>query len=347
MVQNKRSLLKKFLQWISAAAALFILGVAAILIWHSAQNSTPDSSHYPFKSQQAKEEFLTFYDEKAKQWPVVSTTKMLNTSYGQTFVRISGPADADPLLLLHGGGGNALQWIPNVEAFSRHYRVFAVDDIHGHGRSIPTRAMETPEDYVRWLNEVLDALALQEPVNIAGLSYGGWVTAHYALRFPQRLNKIILITPAATVIPFSAEWIFRATPVLLSLRYFTREFMQWLAKDTIESGAEGRAAIDEYIEEKLLSVRAFNVNKMLPPDVLSDEQLHSLHVPTLFLVGENEKSYPAHKAVERLNRVAPQIQTKIIMNAGHDLAIVKAETVNRAIVEFLRQASQKESKQPE
>jgi len=59
-------------------------------------------------------------------------------------------------------------------------------------------------------------------------------------------------------------------------------------------------------------------------------------VPTLFLVGENEKIYSAKKAVQRLNEVAPQIETEVIPNAGHDLTIVQAEMVNRKVLEFLK-----------
>ena len=53
------------------------------------------------------------------------------------------------------------------------------------------------------------------------------------------------------------------------------------------------------------------------------------------LVGENEKLYSAAEAVERLNRVAPQVRTEIIPGAGHDLTFVQTELVNRRIVEFL------------
>ena len=56
------------------------------------------------------------------------------------------------------------------------------------------------------------------------------------------------------------------------------------------------------------------------------------------MVGENEKIYSPHEVLERLNKVAPQIQTKMILNAGHDLSMVKAETVNNLIIEFINQS---------
>ena len=69
--------------------------------------------------------------------------------------------------------------------------------------------------------------------------------------------------------------------------------------------------------------------------VLEDKALQRFRVPLLFLVGENEKIYSAQKAVRRLNRVAPQIKTEIIPQAGHDLWVVQADIVTRKILDFL------------
>ena len=74
---------------------------------------------------------------------------------------------------------------------------------------------------------------------------------------------------------------------------------------------------------------------MAAPDVVSDAELQSFVMPVLFAVGENEKLYSATETVERLNEVAPKIQTRIVPGAGHDLTIVQADLVNQMIVEFL------------
>jgi pimeloyl-ACP methyl ester carboxylesterase len=61
----------------------------------------------------------------------------------------------------------------------------------------------------------------------------------------------------------------------------------------------------------------------------------NLKVPTLFLVGENEVTYSAQKAIRHLNRVAPKVKTVITPDAGHDLVIVKTEWVNNEVLKFL------------
>jgi len=262
---------------------------------------------------------------------------MVNTSYGQTFVRISGPDNAPPLVLMHGVGGNSLQWISNVESLSKHYKVFAVDNVYDNGRSVYSKNMTSADDYVKWLDELFNELELDNSINIAGLSYGGWITTQYALRFPDRLNKVILLAPVGTVMQLSPGWIIRAISVAIPLKYFTRNFMYWLAEDTVNSGAEGRALIEEHIDESFLAIRSFQAKRMVNPTVLTDSELQSLDVPILFIVGENEKIYPPQEVLKRLNDVAPQIQTKLIMGAGHDLTMVQAEIVNDMILEFLSQ----------
>ena len=72
------------------------------------------------------------------------------------------------------------------------------------------------------------------------------------------------------------------------------------------------------------------------PTVLSDDELRSISIPTLFLVGEHEVIYPAHEAIGRLNSVAPQIKTELIPDAGHDLTIVQSVLVNKKVIKVLK-----------
>jgi pimeloyl-ACP methyl ester carboxylesterase len=58
-------------------------------------------------------------------------------------------------------------------------------------------------------------------------------------------------------------------------------------------------------------------------------------MPTLYLVGENEKIYSPQKAIQRLNGIAPQIKTELIPDAGHDLSVVQSAMVNQIVQDFL------------
>ena len=272
---------------------------------------------------------------RAKEWPVASETRVADTAYGPTFVRVSGSASTPPLVLLHGVSGNSLQWMPNIEALSKSFRVYAVDSIYDYGRSVYTRIIKNPDDYVVWLDELFGALGLRDSIHLMGLSYGGWLASQYALRFPQRLDKMVLLAPVGTVLPLRAEWILRAMLCALPHPYFTKRFMYWLLEDFVHRGAASRRMVDEWAEESYIALRSFKPKRMVPPTILTDAEWRHINAPTLYLVGENEKLYSAQKAVQRLHKAAAQIEAEVIPKAGHDLTFVQAELVNRKVVKFL------------
>ena len=295
-------------------------------------------AHHPFRSQKAKEEYLAYYDQRAKKWPVVSQSGAVETPYGQTFVHTSGPVQAPPLVLLPGLAFNALMWMPNVQALSADYRTYVVDPLYDYGRSTPTRPLKSRQDLVNWLDGLFDALGLGNNVNLMGISFGGWLASQYALRaqralhLPKRLAKIVLLAPAATVLPMRLEFLFRA------LGFGSRsDLIRWTFADLACRDESGRKMLEELIDDVELAARCFKKPRRIFPSVLTDKELKDLTVPTLYLVGENEKIYAARKAVQRLNRVAPQIETEIIPGAGHDLTFVQPEMVAARIIGFLKQ----------
>jgi pimeloyl-ACP methyl ester carboxylesterase len=294
--------------------------------------------YHPFRSEKAKERYLTFYDTQAKKWPVDSETMTVETSYGQTFLRISGPVSKQPLILLPGLSANSLMWMPNIEALSEYHRTYALDNIYDNGRSVYTRPITNPDDLVRWLDELLNALGFGDNINLVGISFGGWLTSHYALLFPNRLNKIVLLTPTCTVLPVGLSFYIHGALTPLPLRYFAKSMFFWLFEDCVKKDAISRMRVEEWIDNMFIGTQCFKMRRPFNPPVLKDQELQSIKVPTLYLVGENEKLYSAKKAVQRLNRVAPHIKTETIPNAGHDLAIVQAEMVNRKILDFLKQS---------
>ncbi len=255
------------------------------------------SAFHPFRSAGAKARFLNTYERKAERWPVASESRMIQTSFGQTFVRISGPEGAPPLVLLHGIGGSSLKWWPNIEALSEDFRTYAMDNIYDNGRSVYTFIFKTPDDFVNWLDELFDELGLGGSINLVGLSYGGWLTSRYALRHPERLDKIVLIAPVSTVMPLRFDWIWRASLCAIPHRHFLESFMDWMLEDLARGDASGRAILDEETESGFLAMQCFKPKPLVNPTVLTDEEWRSLRIPVLFLVGENEKLYAAQKAV--------------------------------------------------
>jgi pimeloyl-ACP methyl ester carboxylesterase len=230
-------------------------------------------------------------------------------------------------------------WAGSIAALSAHYRTYALDTITDIGMSVARRKISTPEDLVNWLDEVLAVLFPEGPFNLMGMSYGGWLASQYALRFPARLRKVVLVAPGGTVLRLSPAFFIRIMLLSIPLPGIggkpLQRMLHWLFQDTVRSGAKGRALVEKDLAEILTSARFFVLPRMIWTTVLDDEAWRRFSVPALFLVGENEKIYSAQAAVRRLNRVAPQIKTEIIPGAGHDLTIVQADLVARKVLQFL------------
>jgi len=332
---------RKILRTLAFGCGIFALIFGALVIWigseiYQATRPVELSDHHPFRSAAKKERYLAHYDARAERWPVASGTMMVDTSWGQTFVRVSGPSDGPPLVLLPGANATLLMWEPNIEALAQNHRVYAVDNIFDFGRSVYVRNLKTPDDFVSWFDELLDALDL-ESVHLAGLSYGGWIASEYALEHPERVENLVLLAPAATVLQFSPDFIKKGILCIIPHKHFIKSMLYWAMADAAVGTEENRRIVEEAADNAWLGIRCFKPKQMVAPRILSDEQLRSLAPPTLFLVGENEVIYSGSgaDAVRRLNEVAPQIITELVPDCGHDLTLVQPELINRRILEFL------------
>ena len=289
---------------------------------------------FQYRSEGARDECFAYIDAQAKrEWPVVSDSRTVPTSFGPTFVRISGPPGAFPLILLPGIATSSLMWTPNIEALSGAFRTYAVDRIGDFGKSLCTRPPHSFDDLVSWVTEFLDALDLRSGVHLAGVSYGGALAAEYALQRPSRIRRLVLIAPGATVLAVSPVLMMRLTAATVAQKRGLESVLRWLLEDAARKDPRW---MDATLDQYRLHMRS--VLRIVPmPRVWSDADWGRLRVPTLFLVGEHEKIYSPTKALQRLERIAPAVRGELVAGAGHDLTFVAAAAVNRRIVEFLNE----------
>jgi pimeloyl-ACP methyl ester carboxylesterase len=294
--------------------------------------------YHPFRSARARERYLKRYDERSRTWPVEGETRTVETRAGETFMRVCGPRGGPPLVLLPSASATSLFWSPNIVSLARSFRVYALDNIYDFGRSVYRVSFKTVDDYMDWLDALFEALGLEDDVSLMGLSYGAWLTSQYALRFPRRLRGIVLIAPPATVRQLPGAWAWYGLTALLPHRYFLKNMMRWMFPVLSRRRDEASVKLaEEILEDAFVGLRCFKLKMPVAPTVLTDEQLGKLsEVPTLFLVGEHEVIYPAEDAVRRLGKAAPAIRARIVPDAGHDITIVQAALVNKAVVDFLQ-----------
>jgi len=338
---KRRTVGSRILKYVLLGAGSILLLALALFAWiYLTLSSGPGpmemSDFHPFKSPKAKAEYLAFEDTLAAKWPVVSEQRLVKTSFGTTFMRISGPVDAPPLVLLPGGGTCSLIWNANIEALSQQYRTYALDNIYDYGRSVYTRKMESGGDMAAWLDELFDVLHPGNDIRIMGYSFGGWVTSQYALHHPQRLHRVVLIAPANTVLPIPGPYIRRMITTLIPVRYFVGKIMYWVWQDLARMGESGRQIVEDRISYFRLAMKSFKFKQPVNPTLLTDEEIHQMAMPVLFLVGGNETAFNAADAVGRLHRLNPKIRTETIPGTGHDVMFTHTEMVNQLVLDFLR-----------
>ena len=71
------------------------------------------------------------------------------------------------------------------------------------------------------------------------------------------------------------------------------------------------------------------------PTVYTDEELNKIETPALLLIGAGEKIYNPKKAMDRAQRLMPNLTTEVIPNVGHTLNMEQPEIINQRILQFL------------
>ena len=229
-----------------------------------------------------------------------------------------------------------MMWKDNIEALSKNYRTYAVDDIYDWGRSIYTEKMGCSECITIWLDELFTALNLEDSINLIGASYGAWKAGQYLISHPERINKVVWLCPAYTVYHGNKEFEKRVFRGFIPLRHFMKKELYWSCEDMVQT-EEGRAIADDHLDGLRLAIRSFKIKIPASMTVLTDDELHSITVPVLYLAGKNEKMHSVKDAVRRLDSIAPLISTEVIPNTGHCLMFSSPEVVNDKILEFLKQ----------
>src|SRR5919112_6471921 len=119
-----------------------------------------------------------------------------------------GSGRQEPVVLVHGLGGQWQNWLENIPRLAQDRRVIAMD-LPGFGLT------PEPEDddisipgYGRWVNELCDKLGLEQ-IDLVGNSMGGYIAAEVAIQFPERVSRLVLVSAAGIS---SAETL--AAPIL-------------------------------------------------------------------------------------------------------------------------------------
>lgn len=289
------------------------------------------------KSEQRRQAFVAAYDAMLARWTMAPAARDVTTADGTTHVQVWGRADAPPLVMMHGFKVSSTMWAPNAAAFGAVRRVYAPDTLGDYGLSTSPKPPRSLDELLGWLTRLLDALELPA-VDIGGMSYGGWLAAHFAARHPERVRKLVLLAPGATFGSFSGAWYLRGMPMILwHRRAFAESYLRWAGVAPTDPAARSAydALLGGIVDVMHEGHRTFPIFGLPVPAPLPEEVARKIVAPTLLVYGEQEKMYPAAAAIEVARARIANLTSVLIPAASHDLTFGQPARVNQAVSEFL------------
>lgn len=241
-----------------------------------------------------------------------------------------------PVLFVHGFPLDHEMWSEQCKFLAPHYRVLAAD-LRCVGGSPDATGTVTMEQMADDMAGLLDALGVHEPIVYCGLSMGGYVAWQFWRKYGSRLRALVLCdtrsqadTPeAAASRQKMIDHLLRAGTTYLAEAMLPRLF----AKETFERRPEVVAVVRQKIltcrpESVAAAIRGLKVR----PDVT--DQLGSIRVPTLVIVGEHDQLSPPAE-MQALAAAIPGARCVVVPDAGHMTPLENPAVVNAELEQFL------------
>src|SRR5579859_5421418 len=236
---------------------------------------------------------------------------------GQKLRRISvidmQPEDAQvTLVMVHGFGGSATQWLYQLQFFGQTMRVVA-PDIRGHGLSDDPQELPcTMDELVADFELTLERLNVARPFYLLAHSFGGAIATEYTLRHPDDVQGLVLIGVPARFIVLE---------IVRHLMNIPDPLFSWIAK-TI------RVAL--FAPQRTL--------KRMHTNVLAtwrgDERMPQLRAPSLVVLGHRDNVFTRESYAD-VARAISGAQQVVIPVSAHLVQLERPDAVNRAIRRFI------------
>lgn len=252
------------------------------------------------------------------------------------------------LVLIHGLGSYAKGWTRNIPELAKHYRVIAVD-LPGYGKSDKGFYPYTLPFYAQVLTEMLDALKIDK-ATFVGHSMGGQIAMVTSLLYPERVDKLVLVSPAGFEKFTDGEgaWMKKAMSPEFVHDTAIRNIDTNLKANFYKLPPEAEFMITERIQmrgAKDFDAYCYAVSKNVAAmiDYPMWDKLTRVKHQTLIFFGDKDNLIPnsalhggSTEAIAQIG--ASQIpHNKLIMvpDCGHFVQFERPNVVNPAIVEFV------------
>lgn len=214
----------------------------------------------------------------------------------------------DPLILLHGNGGDSSYFEHQIAYFSKKYRVIAVDT-RGHGRTPRGTKPFTIRQFADDLNLFMDEMQIKS-AHILGFSDGGNIALVFALKYPQRVRKLIL--NAANLYPTGVK-ASCMLPIMLKYPIAVKN-----------SGKSEEARRHAELQTLLVN-----------DPFVKPAELSALKMKTLVIVGTKDLIKPSHTKIIVSNIPNAKL---VKVEGGHGIAAENPDVFNKEVGRFLKEA---------
>ena len=240
-----------------------------------------------------------------------------------------GPA----VVLLHGLGDSHELWRHQIPALAAHHRVVAVD-LRGHGRSPLGRTDFGLEDMAEDVTLTLAELGIARPI-VVGLSMGGGVAQCLAIRHPELVHALVLVSTSSDFPPATRErFVTRAAlaeregmaAVLDATvgRWFTTEYADRRPEE-VQRTRDSVLATDPVA---FAAASRANAVRHLTPS------LRSIRCPVLFVGGARDPADP-RRALAIYRQELADLRWELLPGASHLVPVEAAEAFTAILLRFL------------
>ena len=313
----------------------------------------PDLTLY--KSEEGYKKMMSWYNRVQEEILVDHESVFADTRFGKTHIILAGKENLKSILLIPGVAGCAPLWRHQINAFSEHFRVFAIDIVGQPGKSAANPPSVFNDDFTDWLEDIIHSLNLDRP-HIVGVSTGGTTAMDMAIRKPDLIDKTVMCGPtglARARLSFR-QWLLTARKKntdALSDDLTASSFSKPRSGETFGSFdrqlARGMALgtkhyrVDKSLgvyNEKTSRVDIIKALKVIGKFFFSvdKKRLKSFKNKGLLIFGEFEVLYNPWNISKRLQKLIPSLQIEIVKDAGHAAIYDQPKAVNKLVLDFLR-----------
>ncbi len=256
-----------------------------------------------------------------------------------------GPA----IVFVHGLSGSWPNWLEQLPVFARDHRVIAMD-LPGFGHSPMPREHITISAYARILDGLLDTLEV-DAATIVGNSMGGFVSAELAIAFPQRVERLVLVSGAGIStyrhrdVERLEPYLRRVAPMVAVYTGWTAARSDWVARRpglrnlTLGLVTRHPSRLPAALAAEQLrgaGKPGFMQGLRANIDYPVKERLPEIACPTLIVWGDEDKIIPVRDA-SVFEELIPSSRKVIFEGTGHMAMLERPTAFNELLNEFVEE----------